>query len=123
MFHRVLGQRSSEVTESRQVIGNRFEIADPDRDLLGRGRMGDVYRGVDLRTGQVVAIKALRPEEIAGDPNALARFLREGEALRQLNHPNIVQMIAAIEEAASVDATEPSRAAHYLVMELATLHL
>ena len=52
--------------------------------------MGDVYRGTDLRTGQPVAIKALRPEVVSSDSNALARFLREGEALRQLNHPNIV---------------------------------
>ena len=67
------------MTESRQVIGKRFEIADPERDLLGRGGMGDVYRGRDLQTGQAVAIKALRPEVVASDPNALARFLREGD--------------------------------------------
>ena len=43
----------------RQLIGDRFEVADPERDLLGRGGMGDVYRGRDLQTGQAVAIKAL----------------------------------------------------------------
>jgi serine/threonine protein kinase len=90
-----------------RLIGGRFEVADPERDLLGRGGMGAVYLGRDLQTGQAVAIKALRPEVVAGDPNALARFLREGEALHTLNHPNIVQMIAAIEEAGR----------NYLVME------
>jgi predicted ATPase len=95
------------VRKSRQLIGNRFEIADPERDLLGRGGMGDVYRGVDLRTGHAVAIKALRPEVVAGDPNALARFLREGEALRQLDHPNIVKVVDGIEQDGR----------HYLVME------
>jgi predicted ATPase len=69
--------------------------------------MGDVYRGTDLQTGQAVAIKALRPEVVTADPNALARFLREGEALRTLNHPNIVQMLDGIEQDGR----------HYLVME------
>jgi serine/threonine protein kinase len=65
--------------------------------LLGRGGMGDVYWGTDLQTGQTVAIKALRPEGMADDPKALARFRREGEVPRQLNHPNIVQMVDGLE--------------------------
>jgi serine/threonine protein kinase/predicted ATPase/uncharacterized protein HemY len=69
--------------------------------------MGDVYRGRDLQTGQPVAIKALRPEVVASDPNALARFLREGEALRQLDHHNIVKMVDGVEQDGR----------HYLVME------
>jgi serine/threonine protein kinase/predicted ATPase/tetratricopeptide (TPR) repeat protein len=88
--------------------------------------MGDVYRGRDLHTGQAVAIKALRPEVVSSDPNALARFLREGEALRQLDHPNIVKMIAAVSPAVPGDtakgnaegvAAASTEAAHYLVME------
>ena len=62
------------MTASRQIIADRFEIQDLERDLLGRGGMGDVYRGVDLQTGQAVAIKALRPEVVANDLNALARY-------------------------------------------------
>jgi hypothetical protein len=38
-----------------QLIANRFEIGDPAKDLLGRGRMGDVYRVTDTRTGETVA--------------------------------------------------------------------
>jgi serine/threonine-protein kinase len=45
----------------------------------------------------VVVIKRLRAELVAQQPEALARFEREGELLRQLNHPNIVQMIASEE--------------------------
>jgi serine/threonine protein kinase/predicted ATPase len=96
-----------------QIIGSRFKIADLDRDLIGRGGMGDVYQGTDLQTGQTVAIKALRPEVVFSDPNALARFRREGEALRQLNHPNIVQIVDALE---AYGATF-GEAVHYLVME------
>jgi predicted ATPase len=90
-------------------IGDRFVIADLDRDLLGRGGMGDVYRGTDTRTGQFVAIKALRPEAVAANSDLIPRFLHEGEALRQLDHPNIVQMIDAVEDAATKQ--------YYLVLE------
>jgi len=58
--------------------------------LLGRGGMGEVYRGQHRSSGEPVAIKALHPE-LAPDPTQVERFLREGEALRRLNHPNIVK--------------------------------
>jgi serine/threonine-protein kinase PknK len=80
---------------------------------IGRGSMGTVYRATDLHTGESVAIKALDPTVVARDPGILERFVREGEALRQLDHPNIVHMIAAVEE---VEATT-GVVAHYLVME------
>ena len=66
-----------------QLIAGRFEIADPERDLLGRGGVGDVYRARDTYTGDLVAVKALRPEVVAASPDAIARFTREGEALRE----------------------------------------
>lgn len=84
--------------KTSRTIANRFVIADPDRDLLGRGGMGDVYRATDAQTGETVAVKALSPDVLTRDPDLLERFLREGEALRQLNHPNIVHMIAACEQ-------------------------
>jgi hypothetical protein len=90
-----------------QIIADRFEIADPGRDLLGRGGMGEVYRGTDTQTGQLVAVKVLQPAIVAHNPDLVQRFAREGEALRQLNHPNIVKMGAAI--------TQDEQ--HYLVME------
>jgi predicted ATPase len=90
-----------------QRIAHRFEIHDPEKDLLGRGSMGDVYRATDTHTGKPVAVKALDPRAVARDPSILERFAREGEALRQLNHPNIVRMLAAVEDEGQ----------HYLVME------
>ncbi len=82
-----------------QTLAARFRIADLERDLLGRGAMGKVYRATDSHTGELVAIKALDPAVVGGSPEALKRFLREGEALRKLNHRNIVRLIASFEEA------------------------
>jgi serine/threonine protein kinase len=96
-----------ENTVHSRPIAGRFEIRDPGHNLLGRGSMGEVYRAIDTYTGDLVAVKALDPRVVARDPGILERFVREGEALRQLDHPNIVRMVAAVEDAGR----------HYLVME------
>src|ERR1700730_8632740 len=67
-----------------QMIGNRYEI----QAQIGAGGMGTVFRGVDTQTSQPVAIKQLKPD--LSQPELIERFKREGDALRQLNHPNIV---------------------------------
>jgi class 3 adenylate cyclase len=68
--------------DAAQLIGNRFQIANLDTDLLGLGGMGRVYRAVDLHTGELVAVKALNPEVVTRTPDVLERFVREGEALQ-----------------------------------------
>jgi serine/threonine-protein kinase len=56
--------------------------------LLGKGGMGEVYRARDTKLKREVAIKVL-PDEFSHDPERIARFQREAEALALLNHPNI----------------------------------
>src|SRR6516162_7065413 len=51
-------------------------------ELIGKGGMGEVYRGVDTRLGRSVAIKVSARE--FND-----RFEREARAISSLNHPNI----------------------------------
>jgi serine/threonine-protein kinase len=90
-------------TPPPQRIADRYTV----RGIIGEGGMGSVYQGVDDVTGVSVAIKRLKPEILAADPGMLARFDREAEALRRLNHPNIVQVLA----------TETEGEAHYIIME------
>lgn len=61
-------------------------------DLLGEGGMGVVFRGVQERLGQVVAIKMLHPSLMA-DERLKSRFVREAKALARLNHPNVVRLL------------------------------
>ena len=81
----------------------RYEVA----ELLASGGHGEVYRGRDQVTGQAVVIKRLRPELMRQEPEFVARFIREGETLRRLNHPNIVCALATFEQGGQ----------HHIVME------
>ena len=91
------------MSDTPQQIGQRYEI----EKLIGSGAVGRVYRGRDRQTGKPVAIKELMSDWVARAPDAVERFRREGEALRKLNHPNIVKVLATLEEGDQ----------HYLVME------
>jgi serine/threonine protein kinase len=75
-----------------ELLDGRFELL----ERIARGGMGEVYRGRDRSSGDEVAIKRLRPGPELGHAELLARFVREAEILRRLDHPNIVQMLAIV---------------------------
>ena len=75
-------------------------------DLIGCGGMGSVYIGYQLDTDKLVAIKLLDPE-VAKIPAVLGQFKQEGEILKNLRHPNIVNFVA---QGCEADF-------HYLVMD------
>ncbi len=75
-----------------QVIGPYKVVAS-----IGRGGMGEVFKGHDQKLNRDVALKIL-PPELAKDPERLARFQREARVLASLQHQNIAA-IYGLEEA------------------------
>lgn len=59
--------------------------------LLGQGGVGAVYLGEDPQSGRRVAIKILKAAESAS-AEVISRFQREGNLLRKLRHPSIVEV-------------------------------
>lgn len=59
---------------------------------IGTGRMGEVYKARENKTGQLVAIKIFSPRVMV-NPHKLKILQRELVIIRQLKHPHIVQFL------------------------------
>ncbi|WP_406039449.1 serine/threonine protein kinase [Micromonospora sp. NBC_00898] len=87
----------------RRLLDGRYQ----SEELLGRGGMGEVWRGRDLRLDRPVAIKVLTAAGL-DEPMAAERFDREARTAARLSHPHIVGVYDV--------GTEENDS--YLVMEL-----
>src|SRR5438876_9832313 len=58
---------------------------------LGRGGMGIVYKARDRETGEVLAVKVLKPE-IAANPQILERFKNELLLAHKITHRNVARL-------------------------------
>lgn len=85
------------------VLGDRYKV----HGYLTRGATARVYLAEDLVEGVPVAVKMLAPESIKSHELA-ARMLREAEALRDIDHPNVVKVL---------DTGETGGGIPYLVLE------
>ncbi len=72
----------------------RYRIDAP----IGRGGMGVVYRASDLSLKRPVALKLIAPE-LAQDPRFRRRFLMEPQLAASLDHPNVIPIYEAGEDA------------------------
>jgi eukaryotic-like serine/threonine-protein kinase len=78
--------------DSSLPIGTAFGEFQIQREL-GEGTFGSVYEARWARTRQRVALKVLHRKHLS-DRDAVERFLREAEALRLLDHPHVVDVLA-----------------------------
>jgi len=60
--------------------------------LVGKGGMGEVYKGIQLSLGRTVAVKLLAPE-LVHDKSFVTRFEKEAAALAALSHPHVVAIV------------------------------
>ena len=75
-------------------------------EILGRGGMGIVLRGIDVKLNRVVAIKVMSPQ-LATDDQGRKRFLREAQAAAAISHQHVV----------AIHAVDEFKGLPYLVME------
>ncbi len=93
--------RNQELTTGTD-FGGRYQII----EQLGRGGMGRVYRALDVKTREEVALKIIRPD-IASDQRTLDRFVNEIKLAHKVSHRNIGRMYHLGED----------RGVHYITME------
>jgi len=61
------------------------------QELLGKGNVGEVWKGYDTQHHRDVAIKILHTD-LQSDPHFLTRFTTDGQEMTSLHHSNIVQV-------------------------------
>jgi len=83
------------------VFAGRYEVIEE----LGRGGMGNVYRVMDKKINEEVALKLIRPEIV--DKKAIERFGDELKYARKIAHRNVCKMYDLDEEEGT----------HYITME------
>ena len=95
----------------RQLSG-RYEV----HELIGRGGMADVYRGMDARLGRDVAIKVLK-STLNSDQVSRDRFRKEAMSASKMAHPTIVRVFDAGDEMDDTDGAPAGQTTPFIVME------
>ena len=81
------------MADDQRLLAGRYVVG----DLIGRGGMSNVFRGVDTKLGRTVAIKVLK-STLATYPAFRSRFRQEAQAASRMAHPTIVRVYDAGEE-------------------------
>src|SRR5262252_1937788 len=85
-MHAPSGQAPSGPLEAGTCLG-KYQVV----RLIGEGGMGVVYEAVHLAIGKKVAIKIMSAD-LAADPDARARFVREAQLTSRVRHPHAVDV-------------------------------
>lgn len=85
-------------------------------ELIGRGGMAEVRKGIDTRLGRTVAIKIMR-SDLTSDETFLKRFHLEARSIALLNNPNIVSIFDTDEEEITDPDTGNTVRLPFIVME------
>ncbi len=72
---------------ARRQLGGRFEI---EPEPIGVGGFATVYRALDLKTRQLVAVKVLNP---GPDDSRQERFLQEAQLLEDFDNPHVMPVL------------------------------
>ncbi|MFI5306676.1 MAG: serine/threonine-protein kinase [Polyangiales bacterium] len=75
------------------TVGGKYHV----ERMLGAGGMGAVFAARNTLTDKRVALKWMHPE-VAADPLARERFLREARASARVRHPNVVDVYDVVNE-------------------------
>jgi eukaryotic-like serine/threonine-protein kinase len=78
-------------TGGLRIVGARYRLD----EVIGRGGMSTVYRGLDLSLDRTVAVKVALDPLVERDPVYVARFKREARAAAALSHPGVVTVYDA----------------------------
>ena len=79
------------------LLNNRFAINDTGVEPLDRGGMAVIHAGRDTDTDAPIAAKTLLPD-YQGNTNRRARFRREAEILKAVQHPNVVELVDVVDD-------------------------
>jgi serine/threonine-protein kinase len=71
-----------------EIVGGKYKLV----EKIGQGGMGVVYKGVNEKLGQRVAVKFLS-RKLAGDESIVMRFLNEARSYCRVVHPNAVTLL------------------------------
>jgi serine/threonine protein kinase len=82
-----------EVLTTGSTFAGRYQVIEE----LGKGGMGKVYRVLDKKLNEEVALKLIKPE-IASDKRTLERFGNELKIARKIVHKNVGRMYHLSEE-------------------------
>jgi tetratricopeptide (TPR) repeat protein/tRNA A-37 threonylcarbamoyl transferase component Bud32 len=95
-------EAAQEELTTGSTFADRYQII----EVLGKGGMGRVYRVLDKKLKEEIALKLIKPE-IASDKKTVERFSNELKIARKIGHKNVARMFDLNEE----------QGTHYITME------